>query len=325
MTPRIYKACSLEPILTWLVKQLIQFLAQFLTILFNRSLSQGYLPEAFRLAEVRPILKKSSLDPAVLGNYRPISNFPFVSKVLERAVNERMLVHLQTNGLMPKNQSAFDRDCPPEGEVGRLTRCWSGQANTSGHARSQRGFRLCGPQYTLESAWEIVRFLRDGNRMDLVLPHWKETVERCQPLYPCFSGCLKVPCSVHCFSFNIPLMLSALPRSLSLDFSIHGHVDDYQIYDHCLVRDTVQLNGRPIYCIDCMGQWMLKNRLKLNASKTEFIWLGSPRRLAACSFDSIVVDRSTIQPSLTVRDLSVIIDPAIILVEKKVEYLRGIK
>ena len=58
---------------------------------------------------------------------------------------------------------------------------------------------------------------------------------------------------------------------------------------------------------------MLKNRLKLNASKTELIWLGSPRRRAACSFDSIVVDGSAIQ--LTVRNLGVIIDPAISLVD----------
>ena len=52
----------------------------------------------------------------------------------------------------------------------------------------------------------------------------------------------------------------------------------------------------------------------LNASKTEFIRL-SPHRLAVCSFDSIVVDGSAIQPSLTVRDLSVIVDPAISLVD----------
>ena len=59
----------------------------------------------------------------------------------------------------------------------------------------------------------------------------------------------------------------------------------------------------------------MRNRLKLNASKTEFIWLGSSRRLATCTFDSIVVDGSAIQPSLTVRDLGVIIDPAISFVD----------
>ena len=63
----------------------------------------------FRLAEVMPNLKKSTLDPSVLSSYRPISNLPFVSKVLERAVTERMSQHLQSNGLLPENQSAYRR------------------------------------------------------------------------------------------------------------------------------------------------------------------------------------------------------------------------
>ena len=96
-----------------------------------------------------------------------------------------------------------------------------------------------------------------------------------------------------------------------LDFSIHGYADDLQIYDHCFVRDTQQLNDRLVQCIDCMGQWMRRNRLKLNAAKTEFIWLGSVRRLATCSFGPIVVNGEVVRPSLTVRDLGVIIDPAI--------------
>ena len=96
-----------------------------------------------------------------------------------------------------------------------------------------------------------------------------------------------------------------------LDFSIHGYADDLQIYDHCFVRDTQQLNDRLVHCIDCMGQWMRRNRLKLNAAKTEFIWLGSIRRLATCSFGPIVVNGEAVQPSLTVRDLGIIIDPAI--------------
>ena len=153
--------------------------------LFNKSLTQGYLPEAFRLAEITPILKKSSLDPAVLGNYRPISNLPFISKVLEQTVNERMLVHLQTNGLVPKHQSAYRRGYSTETVLlkvtsRRLARCWSRQAYTFGHVRSQRGFRLCGSRYPLESAWVIVRFLRDINRMDLALHHWQEAIRSIQ-------------------------------------------------------------------------------------------------------------------------------------------------
>ena len=93
-----------------------------------------------------------------------------------------------------------------------------------------------------------------------------------------------------------------------LGFFIHGYADDLQLYDHCLACDTAQLSVRLAHCIEVMGQWMSSNRLKLNASKTEFIWLGSTRRLARCTFDSIIISGVPIQPSTTVRDLGAYID-----------------
>ena len=38
-------------------------------------------------------LKKASLDPDVLSNYRPVSNLSFVSKVLEKVVSECLDTH----------------------------------------------------------------------------------------------------------------------------------------------------------------------------------------------------------------------------------------
>ena len=95
-----------------------------------------------------------------------------------------------------------------------------------------------------------------------------------------------------------------------LGFFIHGYADDLQVqlYDHCLACDTAQLSVRLAHCIEVMGQWMSSNRLKLNASKTEFIWLGSTRRLAGCTFDPIIISGVLIQPSSTVRDLGAYID-----------------
>ena len=93
-----------------------------------------------------------------------------------------------------------------------------------------------------------------------------------------------------------------------LEFFIHGYADDLQLYDLCLVCDTAQLSARLAHCIEAMGQWMSSNRLKLNASKTEFIWLGSTRRLAGCTFDPIIISGVPIQPSSTVCDLGAYID-----------------
>ena len=46
---------------------------------FNVSLEKGYLPASQKKAIVYPGLKKPSLDPVDLSNYRPISNLSFVS------------------------------------------------------------------------------------------------------------------------------------------------------------------------------------------------------------------------------------------------------
>ena len=86
-----------------------------------------------------------------------------------------------------------------------------------------------------------------------------------------------------------------------------------QIYDHCFVDDMNRLTSRLVDCIDSIGAWMTNNRLKLNASKTEFIWFGSARSLAKCSFGSIVVNGTSIHPSGTVRNLGVILDPSLSL------------
>ena len=94
-----------------------------------------------------------------------------------------------------------------------------------------------------------------------------------------------------------------------LGFFIHGYAE--QLYDHCLARDTAQLSVRLALCIEVMGQWMSSNRLKLNASKTEFIWLGSTRRLARCTFDPIIIGGVPIKPSSTVCDLGAYIDSGI--------------
>ena len=50
-----------------------------------------------------------SLDPGELKNYRPVSNLTFVSKIVEKLVAEQLIEFLQSNGLMPRLQSANRR------------------------------------------------------------------------------------------------------------------------------------------------------------------------------------------------------------------------
>ena len=47
----------------------------------NASMTQGVFPFSLNMAIVRPLLKKSGLE-LVESNYRPVSNLPFLSKVV---------------------------------------------------------------------------------------------------------------------------------------------------------------------------------------------------------------------------------------------------
>ena len=65
------------------------------------------VPTSFKCANIRPLLKKPGLDSEILKNYRPVSNLPFISKVLERVVDKRLEQHLVVNNLHEELQSAY--------------------------------------------------------------------------------------------------------------------------------------------------------------------------------------------------------------------------
>ncbi len=78
--------CLLDPVPTKLLKELPVAEEPLLNII-NSSLSLGHVPKPFKLAVIKPLIKKPQLDPSELANYRPISNLPFMSKILEKVVS----------------------------------------------------------------------------------------------------------------------------------------------------------------------------------------------------------------------------------------------
>jgi hypothetical protein len=56
-----------------------------ITILINKSLESGIVPDACKIAKVTPIYK--SKDKESFTNYRPISLLPSTSKILENVIH----------------------------------------------------------------------------------------------------------------------------------------------------------------------------------------------------------------------------------------------
>src|ERR1043165_3629954 len=60
--------------------------------------------------------------------------------------------------------------------------------------------------------------------------------------------------------------------------------------------------------IDVLSSWMASNRLLLNPSKTQLIWLGGRRQLQGIDFSQLTLLFPHITFSVTVRDLGLTLD-----------------
>lgn len=101
------KSCELDPLPCCLLKRVLHPPGPAIADIVNMSLSQGSFPLPLKEAIITPVLKKTSLDPVVLSNYRPVAGLSFPSKTIERVVLCIFYRHLETNGLFPVRQSAY--------------------------------------------------------------------------------------------------------------------------------------------------------------------------------------------------------------------------
>ena len=101
------KSCLLDPIPTWYVKNNLPTFVPGITKILNVSLSTGVFPDHLKHAIINPIIKKPSLDPNELKNYRPVSNIKFLSKVIEKHVVNNITNHMLEHGLGEPLQSAY--------------------------------------------------------------------------------------------------------------------------------------------------------------------------------------------------------------------------
>ncbi len=101
--------CSLDPLPTRLLCDYIP--SFFLSILtsMNLVLRDG-MPIVLKQSVIIPRLKKKGADINELCNYRPVSNLPFISKVIERAVAFQLVLQMESHRLFDPHQFAYRHD-----------------------------------------------------------------------------------------------------------------------------------------------------------------------------------------------------------------------
>ena len=114
------KSCVLDKIPAWLFKEAHKELAPSLADIINSSLANHDFPSSLKQAYVTPLIKKASLDKEEMKNYRPVSNIPIISKLIEKIVSSRILQHLAFNNLHTNFQSAYKKHHSTESALLRV-------------------------------------------------------------------------------------------------------------------------------------------------------------------------------------------------------------
>ena len=92
----------------------------------------------------------------------------------------------------------------------------------------------------------------------------------------------------------------------------HMYADDTQLYvdfDPTVLGEKEKALNILTSCIDDIIVWMRRNKLKLNAEKTEFFVAASKNNLSHVQDVSLNIGNSTVTPSTNIRNLGVMFDP----------------
>ena len=99
------KAMGCDNMPAYLIKEAAPVIVYSLTNIINYSIVTGKVPKQWKQARVTPVHKVG--DKTIMNNYRPISTLPFLSKVIEHVVYNQLTYHLESNALLPPQQSVF--------------------------------------------------------------------------------------------------------------------------------------------------------------------------------------------------------------------------
>ena len=109
---------------------------------------------------------------------------------------------------------------------------------------------------------------------------------------------------------RLQITVHCLPKS-------HAYADDTQLYlsfnadSACSQNNAVEAMER---CMQAIRSWMIKDKLRLNDNKREFVIIGTRKQLAKVNIDGLSVGESIIAPVTSVRNLGSWFDQKLIMI-----------
>ena len=316
------KSCLLDPIPTSLLKECLDVLLPILVRIVNLSFASNTFPKALKIAMVIPLLKKIILDYENRKNYRPVSNLPFLGKVIEKTSVSRLSSHTTDNNLEERLQSAYrpyhsvetallvvmdDMLCAiDKGQHVLITLLdYSAAFDTIGHdilfRRLEDSYGITGD--ALE--WVKSYF---GNRYQAVCINGVLSEKHALPV--------GMPQGSYFGPFGYPKYSAPIAKLAQQNgVMYHQYADDTQLYVFCDAKNAEAQKSRLEQCIHDIKDWSASNLLKLNDSKTEFLVVGSAYAKSVPDIKSIQVGEVAVEAGESARNIGMVMDERLTMKE----------
>ena len=287
---------------------LLNLLATPLSEIINCSFATGIVPPALKIAKVTPIFKQG--DKSELGNYRPISVLPYFSKLVERAMYNRLYDYVLKKKILYLNQHGF--------QTGHSTAMSLLNIQDKISQAIENNEYSVGIFLDLSKAFDSVNHAILLKKLDnygirgLPLLWFKSYLENRQQLVQCNTKASKL----RPIEFGVPqgsilgpllflLYINDLPHVSSL-LHFELFADDSNVFiSHKSHENLFQIVNLELPLV---GDWFKANRLSLNLSKTSYILFNSHRKIPPTQAPPLLIDGVPIPQTNKVNFLGVVVD-----------------
>ena len=318
------KSCELHFLPTSLLMKALPYVINTITSIMNVSLEQGVFPDSWKIAIIRPLLKKLGLE-LLTSNYRLVSNLPFLSKVLEKIVLARYNNHCDRHNLIPSFQSAYRQKHSHETSMVKLVNdlLWSmekKEATAVAVIDLSATFDMVDHDILIDLLHETfqigdkaLRWCQSylKNRYCKV-KIGKDYLERKSLNFSVPQGSCVGPVLYLSYAASISDVVSEVseeadPRPLSLNVFADDHAMK-KSFIPTLEGDEELCIANIQACLYRVKKSMDSMRLKMDEGKTEFIIIGSGHQIAKCSTTHLDVNNIEVHRSNVIKYLGTHMD-----------------